>query len=94
MDAWSRVVARFRAPWCNGLPREIAWRVYIFWRVSLCKRLFVVAPLVAWLRVRWWCGVPEYYRVALGWPRELSVSHVLLACAQGRRARLPVDFGL
>ena len=33
------------------------------------------------------CGVPECYRVALGWPRERSVLHVLLVCAQGRRAR-------
>ena len=52
-DARSRAVARFRASWCNGRPREIAWRVCVF-RVSLCKRLFVVAPLV-WLRVRWLC---------------------------------------
>ena len=54
VDARSRVVARFRAPWCNGLPREIAWRVYVS-GVSLCKRLFVVVPLVAWLRVCWLC---------------------------------------
>ena len=54
VDAWSRVVARFGAPCCNGVLRGIAWRVYVF-GVSLCQRLFVVAPLVAWLRVRWLC---------------------------------------
>ena len=93
VDARSRVVAQFRAPWCNGLPREIAWRVYVF-RVSLCQRLFVVAPLVVVACALVVCGVPECYRVALGWPRERRILHVLLVCAQGRRARLPVDFEL
>ena len=39
------------------------------------------------------CGVLECYRVALGWPRERSVLHVLLVRAQGRRARFPWSLG-
>ena len=57
VDARSRVVVRFRAPWCNGRPREIAWRVCVS-RVSLCKRLFLVAPLVVIACALVMCDVP------------------------------------
>ena len=93
VDAWSCVVARFRAPCCNGLPREIAWRVYVF-GVSLCQRLFVVAPLVAWLRVRWLCvASPNVIAPRSGGLASVAFLHVLLVCAPGRRARFPWILG-
>ena len=58
VDARSRVVARFRAPWCNGRLHEIAWHVCVS-RVSLCKRLFLVAPLVVVACALVVCDIPE-----------------------------------
>ena len=45
--------------------------------------------------MRWLCVTSlKCQCVALGWPRERRVLCALLVCTQGRRARLPVEFGV